>query len=88
MFNWANCEPEMTSGANYKLKLVVKTVVREDGDRQVERVVFAECMPCPAGKSPCASCKHVAALMYALQGFSGLGYTQDTVTSTDIHQEW
>ena len=46
----------MTSAANYKLKLAGKTVVSEDGDRQVERVVFAECMPCPAGESPRASC--------------------------------
>lgn len=94
VFYRAKCEPEMRSSANYKLKLAVKVrpgdVDSEESsaDREVERVVFAECMPCPAGKAPRASCKHVAALFFALEEFCRLGYARDVLTCTDILQAW
>ena len=50
-------------------------------------VVCAECS-CPAGKAPYASCKHLAAFLYAMEEFSRLGYTQDPVTCTDELQTW
>ena len=94
VFYRAKCEPEMRSSPNYKLKLAVKVrpceVDSEEGvaDREVERVVYAECMPCPAGKAPRASCKHVAALFFALEEFCRLGYARNALTCTDILQAW
>jgi len=32
-------------------------------------VIGAKCR-CPAGKGPCGSCKHIAAVCYALEEFS------------------
>ena len=87
VFYRARCEPEMKSTSAYKLKMAVRTADTDEG-AVVEKVVFAECMPCPAGKAPRASCKHLAALMFALEEFSRLGYTRDPMTCTDVLQRW
>ena len=47
----------------------------------------AEC-GCPAGKGPFASCKHVAALCYALEEFSHFGRVPEFLTSAEKLQEW
>ena len=77
----------MRSSSPYKLKLAVETKLVNDG-MEVKSVVFAECMPCPAGKVPRASCKHLAALMIGLEEFSLLGYTRNIPTCTDELQTW
>ena len=69
------------------LKLAVETKLVDDC-KAVESVVFAECMPCPAGKAPRASCKHLAALMIGLEEFNLLGYTRNIPTCTDELQTW
>ena len=77
VFYKARCQPEMRTKTDYRIKLAVL------GDPEAGRsVTFASCT-CPAGKGPKASCKHIAALMYALEEFSCIGYTRDTVTCTD-----
>ena len=43
-------------------------------------------MPC--WKAPRASCKHVAALLFALEEFSRPGYARDALTCTDVLQAW
>ena len=83
----ARCDPEMRSSAPYKIKLALKTK-RTPECLEVLKVIFAECMPCPAGKAPRASCKHLAALMVGLEEFTLLGYTRDVVTCTDTLQKW
>ena len=40
--------------------------------RGAGEINFASCNPCPAGKAPFASCKHIAALCYALEVMSGV----------------
>ena len=84
----ARCEPEMKSTSSYQIKLGV-SVVGGDGEeaKNVTRVVYAECS-CPAGKAPYASCKHLAAFLYAMEEFSRCGYTRNLVTSTDELQAW
>ena len=41
-------------------------------DVDVYNVIGAKC-GCPAGKGPCGSCKHIAAVCYALEEFSHFG---------------
>ena len=55
------CLSEMRKDIIYMLKLVLKS---EELD-----IVFAEC-GCPAGIGPKGSCKHIAAVAYALVDFS------------------
>ena len=43
---------------------------------------------CPAGKGPCASCKHIGALCYALANFCSSGQLPDFITCTDTLQAW
>ena len=84
----ARCEPEMKSTVPYQIKLGVKVVGGSDEDaKYVTEVVYAECS-CPAGKAPYASCKHLAAFLYAMEDFSRLGYTRDRFTCTDEWQAW
>ena len=50
----------------------MEAVGGSDGDvKSVTQVVYAECS-CQAGKAPHASCKHLAAFLYALEEFSRL----------------
>ena len=84
IFYRARCQPEMRSRADYKLKLAVRV---KDDHREIVEVVFVSCT-CPAGKGPKASCKHIAAFMYALEEFTKFGYNRDVVTCTDQLQSW
>ena len=78
----ARCMPEMKSRSDYKLRMCVR--IGDSGN--VAEISFADCS-CPAGKGPQASCKHLAALMYALEHFTRCGYI-DSPTCTDVLQTW
>ena len=84
VFYRARCAPEMKTRADYKLRMCV-TVSGEK--REVAEDVLCDCT-CPAGKGPKGSCKHLAALMYALEEFTRLGFTRDLATCTDVLQTW
>ena len=75
----AKCWPEMKKDRIYKVVLCM------DGD--VFDVIGAKC-GCPAGMGPCGSCKHIAAVCYALEEFSRFGQIPEFLTSTDKLQEW
>ena len=75
----AKCLPEMRKDRVYKILLCM--------DANVYDVIGTEC-GCPAGKGPCGSCKHIAALCYALEEFSRLGKLPEYVTCTDKLQQW
>lgn len=72
------CLPEMKKTFTYKLKLSLSS----SGD-----IVYASC-PCPAGKGPLGSCKHVAALCYALEELKRLKSSREFQTCTSRLQEW
>ena len=73
------CIPEMKKDHIYKINLVL--------DKETLDIAQTEC-GCPAGKGPHASCKHIAALCYALEEFSRFGKLQDFLTSTERLQQW
>ena len=75
----ANCVPEMRKDRIYKLHLQLDSVSSE--------IISARC-GCPAGKGPHVSCKHVAALCYALVEFNRIRRLPDFQTCTDKLQEW
>ena len=54
----ADCLPEMKKGCVYKIGMKL--------DASTFDICGAQCS-CPAGKDPKASCKHIAALCYALE---------------------
>ena len=83
VFYKARCAPEMRSRADYKLRLCVSVTDTAD----VKDVCYADCS-CPAGKGPKGSCKHLAALFYALENFTKCGFAQDVQTCTDVLQTW
>ena len=58
-----------------------------DEGARVECVLFAESMPCPSGNAPRAICKHLAALLFALEEFSRIGFTEERFVCTDV-QVW
>ena len=73
------CLPEMRKDRVYLLKLAIKL---EDME-----IVHAEC-GCPAGKGPRGSCKHIAALAYALIDFNRNKSLPEYRTCTDVLQQW
>ena len=75
----AKCWAEMKKSVIYKISLCL--------DEEVYDVVGAKC-GCPAGKGPTGSCKHIAAVCYALEEFSCFGQLPEFLTSTDRQQEW
>ena len=79
IFIQADCLPEMKKDRMYKIQM------------QLEEASFdihsAQC-GCPAEKGPHASCKHIAALCYALEEFSRVRQLPDFLTSTDRLQTW
>ncbi len=75
----ANCLPEMRKDCVYKLFLFL--------DLESWDITGAEC-GCSAGKGPCASCKHIGAICYALEEFSRLGKLPESLTCTDKLQQW
>ena len=75
----AKCLPEMRKDRIYLLKMALES---EGND-----IVFSECR-CLAGKGPRGSCKHIAALSYALSDFSRLRTLPTFQTCTDQLQQW
>ena len=79
VFIRADCLPEMKKDRIYKIILKLDSSSYElDG---------AEC-GCPAGRGPRASCKHIAALCYALEEFARLKQLPTFHTCTDKLQTW
>ena len=77
-----NCLPEMKKNVRYNVKLSLCNDGEHEGD-----IAFASC-PCPAGKGPRGSCKHIAALCYALEEFVRLRCTRQFETCTSRLQTW
>ena len=75
----AKCLPEMRKDRVYKVVVCM--------DENAFDIIGAEC-GCPAGKGPCGSCKHIAAVCYALEEFSRLGKLPEFATCTDRLQAW
>ena len=75
----AKCLPEMKQDTVYHLQLVLE---KKDGT-----ILSASCQ-CPAGAGPRGSCKHLAALCYALQYFVVVGFVKDFQSCTDMLQTW
>ena len=72
----------------YSVELVVQIEKRPgEEENTVRSVEWAKC-GCPAGKPPHGSCKHLAALFYALEEFCRLGYTREKVSVTSELQKW
>ena len=71
--------PEMRKDRIYKVFLCM--------DAKVYNIIGAKC-GCPAGKGPCGSCKHIAAVCYGLEEFRCLGKLPEFATCTDRLQEW
>ena len=68
------------------LKYNVKLSLCNNGEHEGE-IAFASCA-CPAGKEPCGSCKHRAALYYALEEFVKLVCTREFETCSSRLQTW
>ena len=68
------------------LRYIVKLSLSKDGEHE-DDIAFASC-PCPAGKGPLGSCKHIAALCYALEEFVRLRCTREFETCTSRLQTW
>ena len=75
----SKCVPEMRKDRIYKLRLVLDLLSLD--------IIGAECS-CPAGEGPCASCKHIGALCYAIEEFSWLKKIPDFLTCNDKLQQW
>ena len=79
LFVKAKCIPEMR---NDRVYFVQMTLSMDSFD-----VMNAQC-GCPAGRGPHGSCKHIAALSYALADFCRLGMVPEFLTCTDKLQQW
>ena len=77
------CLPEMKKNLKYKLNVTMITSGEQAGE-----ITYACCSPCPAGKGPFASCKHLAALCFALEEFVRLKKSSEFATCTDRLQTW
>ena len=75
----ADCLPEMKKDHVYKIGMKL--------DASTFDICGAQC-GCPAGKGPKASCKHIAALCYALEEFSRVRSLPEFLTCTDKLQTW
>ena len=73
----------MKKNLNYKLN-----VTMINSGQQAGEITYACCSPCPAGKGPFASCKHLAALCFALAEFVRLKQSRDFSTCTERLQTW
>lgn len=78
-FIQCECLPEMKKTLKYKIQMTVDS----SGD-----IIYGNCNPCPAGKPPLASCKHLAALCFALEEYIRLGRSQEFLTCTERLQTW
>lgn len=78
----------MKSSADYQVRFLVESPPSDgSAGAVVKEVKYCQCS-CLAGKGPLATCKHVAAILFALEHFCRLGFTKDTVTCTERLQEW
>jgi hypothetical protein len=75
----ASCLPEMRKDRKYDLYMELDDTLFE--------IKKAQC-GCPAGCGPKGSCKHLAALCYALEDFTRVQQLPDFLTSTDRLQTW
>lgn len=78
----ATCLPEMKKDRTYSLLLTI--------DKVTVDITTAQCT-CPAGKGPVGSCKHIAALCFALEDFVKLReiiLEQGKDACTSLLQKW
>ena len=75
----ANCLPEMKKVTIYTIRLIINA---SNSD-----ISYAQC-GCPAGCGPKGSCKHIAAMCYALEDFSRIKHLRDPVSCTSQLQTW
>ena len=80
VFIKCKCLPEMRKDHVYFIKLVIRSEAESV-------IVYAEC-GCPAGRGPMGSCKHIAALAYALVDFGRTRSLPEYRTCTDVLQQW
>ena len=79
----------MRSSSDYQTRFAVQSSPPAGAAMAtVDRFLFSQCSPCPAGKGPLASCKHIAGVLYGLEEFCRLGFTREAVTCTDKLQQW
>ena len=74
-----DCRPEMKKDKMYKM---IMCLCKGSWD------INSALCGCPAGRGPCASCKHIGALCYALASFCSSGQLPDFITCTDTLQAW
>ena len=79
IFIRADCLLEMKKNRVYKIELQLEESSFE--------ISAAQC-GCPAGRGPRASCKHIAALCYALEEFARVTQLPEFQTCTDKLQTW
>ena len=81
----AKVHPEMKQ-KYYDVRLAA---IVEQGAGEAESVVvtWAE-FGCPTGRVPHGSCKHLAAVMYALESFYRLSFMQEEDSCTSKLQKW
>ena len=72
------CLPEMKKNIVYRIELKLDT----NGD-----IIGGKC-GCPAGAGPCATCKHVSALCYALEEYSRIKELRQPDSCTSQLQHW
>ena len=75
----ANCLPEMKKNTVYAIRIAINN---RSGD-----VMYAQC-GCAAGSGPTGSCKHIAAMCYALEDFCRIHQLRDHVSCTSQLQVW
>ena len=75
----ADCLPEMKKTIPYTIKLII--------DNNSADVEYATCK-CPAGTGPKGSCKHIAAMCYALEDFTRECRLREHVPCTSHLQTW
>ena len=75
----ADCLPEIKKDQVYKIVMLLQESYFD--------ILAAQC-GCPAGRDPNASCKHIAALCYALEDFSRLRQLPEFKTCTEMLQTW
>lgn len=78
-FYQAICLPEMKKSTTYIIRIVLHNI---SGD-----IEYAQC-GCAAGAGPKGSCKHIAAMCYALEDFSRIHQLRDHVSCTSQLQTW
>ena len=74
-----SCLPEMRKDRVYNILLRLK--------ERSAAIQFAKC-DCVAGKGPKASCKHIAAVCYALEEFSRKFISEDELSCTEELMKW